>query len=136
MNKESIAERLRKRGEERFQNLVRDSGGVYSAQELAKLLNKPFAVIIEMACTRQLIGFKVKGGWLFPSAQLDGNELIRGMHEVLGAFGKDIDDVSIVLFFLSNYEGSEEIPLSLLKQGYPLEFLIQSARTLYEHGAR
>lgn len=138
MNQEPIEQRLRRRGEFRFHELIRESGGVYSQWELAVLLNKGPGKIAELAQTRQLICFKtVEDEWLFPRVQFHGAELIAGVREILAAFRSDQCDRDMVVFFLSRYERTGQTPLSLLKQDQScLERLIDSARTLYEHGAQ
>lgn len=72
-----------------------------------------------MAATRQLISVEVEGERGFPTAQFNGDKLIPGVREVLGAFRRDFDDATVVLFFLSQYEGTGLSPLELLRQDFP-----------------
>lgn len=136
MNIQTRIERLRRLGEVRFRLLIENSGGVYLSEELAQLLNITTDRVLELACNRKLIGFQSNEEWAFPVGQFVDGALIAGVCDVLAEFPKGTDDETVVLFFLSPYEGTRQTPLDLLKNASHLERLKVSARTLYDHGAR
>lgn len=125
-----------KKEESRFCDLIASRGGVYSTVELSGLLGKSAVDVVDMARSRQFIGFEWGGEWVYLIEQFDGGELISGIRELLAEFPEDLDCSSIALFFLTRYENTGKTPIELLRIGKCFWSLQLAARIIYEHGSR
>ena len=124
------------RGKLRIGQLIARNGGVYSVNDVAQMLGKTADDVMGMVHHRELVGFCLQGDWILPAAQFQNNRLVTGVRDVLAVFPPHVDLTTMTLFFLSTYERTDRTPLALLGDGVYVESLMESARSLCEHGAR
>jgi hypothetical protein len=130
--------RMAIKGAQRFQEMVTKAGGTMDTTGAALLMKTTVDVIRKMVSRNKLLAFKQNGIWALPVAQFDSsmNKPVAHLGDLLDAFAPEASHDSRVIFCLTDYEGTGKNPLALLLDAFPVDILMNSAKTLYEHGAR
>src|SRR3546814_6445260 len=99
------------------------SSDALSIREAARLLAVHPATIQRRLHRRSLYGIRLRGRWLLPRFQFEGNEVLPGLEYVLPAFSPDNHPVSVSRFFVTPQDdlAVAEVPVPVSPRDWPLK---------------
>jgi hypothetical protein len=126
------------RGVERQQGLLKESGGVFSAAQVAKFLNITRQAVDKRRRQGQLIGLtQGKRQYAYPTWQFEGGRTLGSLEKVLDTLRGHDPWMQLAFFVNGNDRLGGKSPLSLLKVGgaRELEHVLGAAAGYGEQGA-
>jgi hypothetical protein len=125
----------RLRGVKRQQSLVKESGGVFKADEVAELLGISRQAVDKRRRLNQLIGLtQGRRGYAYPAWQFENGRTITNLELVLARL-RDHDPWMKLTFFINpNDRLHDASPLQALRSG-KTESVLQAAESYGVHGA-
>lgn len=128
----------RLRGVERQQSILKESGGVLSAAQVAKTLGISRQAVDKRRKQGQLIGLtQGKRGYAYPAWQFKGGRTLANLEKVLEALESHDPWMQLAFFVNGNDRLNGKSPLELLRTAgtSELELILRAAASYGEQGA-
>lgn len=123
------------RGIEARIKLIRENGGVFSTEQVARYLDITQQAVTKRRHSRQLLGLTFrKRGCMYPAWQFVESGTVPGLHEVLTALAEHDEWMQNAFFITPNTRLAGRRPLEYLREGRATEVL-EAAIELGQHGA-
>ena len=106
-------------GNKRFKALIEESGGVYTIDEVRRLLNIDATEVYRLWRLRQILAYPDNDPTSFPKFQFTGNKIVLGLSGLMSLLPRNISGQGAILFFLSpiGSNSCDLSPLDRLKSG-------------------
>jgi biotin operon repressor len=125
----------RLRGVERQQSLLKESGGVLSGEQVAKILGISRQAVDKRRRQGHLIGLtQGKRGYAYPAWQFEGGRTLTNLEKVLDGLRSHDPWMQLAFFVNGNDRLNGRSPLELLRAGEQ-EAVLQAAESYGEQGA-
>jgi hypothetical protein len=123
------------RGIEARTKLVRENGGVFSTEQVARYLDITQQAVTKRRHSRQLLGLTFRRrGCMYPAWQFIQSGTVPGLHEVLMALAEHDEWMQNVFFITPNTRLAGRRPLEYLRSGQVAE-VIDAAKEFGQRGA-
>jgi len=123
------------RGIEDRTALIRENGGVFSTDQVARYLDITPQAVTKRRHSRQLLGLSFRRrGCMYPAWQFIQSGTVPGLHEVLMALGEHDEWMQNVFFISPSSRLAGRRPLDHLRDGKLAEVL-DAAKEFGQHGA-
>lgn len=130
---------MRLKGAQRFNDMIDEQGGVYTAKQVAQLLQTTETAVLR-GCQpdrRKYLAFTRNGLLAFPASQFENGAVTRGIREVWTGLPDKLPAMEVVRFMMTPVDAMEQrTPLQLLRDDIDIEAVKTIAKQYLNHAAQ
>jgi hypothetical protein len=115
--------------------LIRENGGVFSTEQVARYLDVTQQAVTKRRHSRQLLGLTFRRrGCMYPAWQFTESGTVPGLHETLMALAEHDEWMQNAFFITPNTRLAGRRPLDFLRDGKVAQ-VVEVAKEFGQHGA-